>query len=69
MSELKPCPFCGSKAMARKRLTGYISENREKTFGYTYGVICVHCEAETKFLESETTAKDLWNRRADNDRA
>lgn len=63
MTELKPCPFCGSKA---------IIESFSVRKGFEANVSCTECLAnmptitfdfeETAYLEA---IKD-WNRRADN---
>ena len=39
MSELKPCPFCGS---TRQELTYSLSINTERTY-YGNGIICANC--------------------------
>jgi len=64
-TELKPCPFCGSKAT--------ISHN----FNYEPdGVICLHCHAFVKWTNFEMGKKETfgeaqgrllekWNRRAE----
>lgn len=61
MFELKPCPFCGSKA--RLFVNGGVR------------VVCTRCYVSTRVLkdelESASSAVELsveaWNRRADND--
>ena len=55
--ELKPCPFCGSKAeMVEQRLPNTATR---------YGVCCGECDNGTwKWYESESEAAAAWNRRA-----
>lgn len=59
MSEikLKPCPFCGRKAME--------VENWKIKGGILYGVRCVHCHAVTGYYEDEKDAFKAWNQRAE----
>ena len=58
--ELKPCPFCGSKA----KITSLTDEN-----GEYYAVVCKNddCRCGENYLWSETedkqTAVEAWNRR------
>lgn len=52
MDKLKPCPFCGGKAL----LWGFIG----------YVVKCTLCGVETIIYETEEEATEAWNRRADN---
>lgn len=63
MEDLKPCPFCGSKAILRKVATG---RNRS---GYEYYVRCgnIHCPVyvNTCNRDTEDEAVEIWNRRAD----
>lgn len=63
MEELKPCPFCGSKAILRKVATG---RNRS---GYEYYVRCynLNCTVyvHTFYRDTEDEAVENWNRRAE----
>ena len=65
MAELKPCPFCGGKAL--------LSHDYEGT-GASY-VRCQKCGLESIiFIRAFDTASDdraaeFWNRRVDNDLA
>lgn len=54
MSELKPCPFCGSKDVG-------FNEN-----AYAIWVECCNCWCRTDEEFSVDTAREVWNRRADN---
>jgi restriction alleviation protein, Lar family len=56
--ELKPCPFCGGKAI----LTG-IEANYFATRCF---VICDNCHASSKRCKNKEAAAEAWNRRADN---
>lgn len=53
MSELKPCPFCGSKAKLMRVGAGRI-------------VKCEGCGVSTSFL-ADDAAQALWNTRIDRD--
>ena len=65
MVELKPCPFCGGKALLSHDHAG---------IGASY-IRCEKCGLESiRFLKSFEIASDdkaveFWNRRADNDLA
>ena len=54
MTELKPCPFCGNKAMIFNSSFGYF-------------VSCNVCEVETPAFEYRETAIEAWNRRVNNE--
>ena len=53
--ELKPCPFCGGKAV----LGDLGFEDRE------YYVVCKKCGAETIISRYPERVIDLWNRRTE----
>ena len=65
MAELKPCPFCGGKAIELVNLTG------------DFYCICEQCKATTKMFGLHVTndsienakekATNAWNRRADDE--
>ena len=58
MSDLKPCPFCGSESVD-------VIEHKSHMLASTFGVICLQCEAQTKqFFTAKRTAIRAWNRRA-----
>lgn len=61
MAELKPCPFCGGKAVMQS-----FSTQREKCIRYR--VICDKCGVENgwEHFKSEEAA-EAWNRRAGED--
>jgi Lar family restriction alleviation protein len=52
MSELKPCPFCGTDAVK-------FDASEENTIG------CYHCGIHGHGFESEAHAFNLWNTRPD----
>lgn len=54
MSKLKPCPFCGGKAV----LT--LSHCQDGT----YVVGCVDCNCEMDYMETKEETIEAWNRRA-----
>ncbi len=62
-NELKPCPFCGGKAVLNKG---------RDTFGYYYSVDCKdtnNCQGHfihTKYFRKKPEAIGAWNRRAGN---
>lgn len=59
MSELKPCPFCGKRAMKTKH------QDYANPSIFTYGVSCMGCEIKTNpWHETEQEAVDVWNGRA-----
>lgn len=53
MEELKPCPFCGGKAIINEYLNSL------------FWTRCVDCGAEIQALSTVDDAKSEWNRRAD----
>ena len=65
MAELKPCPFCGCKAMVDKHS---FYNDRDKAFtDFTYGVMCMVCGAKgSQFYTDEERAIEAWNRRVNN---
>lgn len=65
MSELKPCPFCGS---ADVRITRSLLLRDPPI--HLYGIACRHCDATVgmNFI-SEEAAKEAWNRRASNEQS
>ena len=60
MSELKPCPFCGGKAVMETFTTAFEKVPR-------YRVRCAGCRVSLDWeWWSAEEAKDAWNRRTDN---
>lgn len=53
-SKLKPCPFCGGRAI------GGISSRNGFTF---YQVFCTDCGCSTKEYSSKDMAVERWNKR------
>ena len=51
-TELKPCPFCGGKAVI---------------FKYFWSVRCEDCLVETSIFETKEEATEAWNRRVNDD--
>ena len=63
MDELKPCPFCGGKAIITC-FTFYDADNDDDEEGYS--VECKNCGVSTSYMSREC-AEETWNRRCDND--
>ena len=55
--ELKPCPFCGGKAIFTSIETNY--------FATRCFVICDNCHASSKRCKNKEEAAEAWNRRAE----
>jgi Lar family restriction alleviation protein len=53
--ELKPCPFCGEKAVLEDTVTGI------KTV--LYYVSCLNCPATMEFSSSKEESAKAWNQR------
>lgn len=59
MIELKPCPFCGGRAVMTEYPHLYVSSD--------YAVRCKECDASIGFkFHTQKDAADVWNRRAGN---
>ena len=58
MEELKNCPFCGGKAILRKRRPDHIMNG--KSF-----VCCTECKNKTGYYEKEQDAINAWNIRVE----
>ena len=52
---LKPCPFCGGKAMCWSRMISGIERE--------WVVKCNRCKANVGLYTTEKAAKTAWNRR------
>ena len=65
-NELKPCPFCGGKAVIHECVE---LENEALKAVYTgkIGVHCVDCHVSTTPLDNKNTAIEAWNRRCGDD--
>ena len=59
MAELKPCPFCGGKAMIHRQI-----KNGEEVGSK---VICIDCLAMMYSAEANSAEENIeaWNRRAE----
>lgn len=60
MSELKPCPCCGGKAVITKGYTSTLDTWPQGTF---HRVFCGACQLRQLFHASPEAAADAWNRR------
>lgn len=61
MTELRPCPFCGSK-----QLDVFDKDKRDSYGDYletVYQVECWNCDTAGPEGPSEEEATDLWNKR------
>lgn len=58
MEELKKCPFCGGEA----EIKIHYGFKREVIAAFVY---CKDCGASTYSYVSEKTAREAWNRRAE----
>ena len=58
-NNIKNCPFCGAKAITRKRRPDHIMNG--KSF-----VCCTECKAKTGYYNSEEEAIKVWNKRIEN---
>lgn len=57
--QLKPCPFCGGKAVLRHFYPAFGARMRSK-------VICKKCRCNSGEWGRTDKAVEAWNRRADN---
>lgn len=61
MTELKPCPFCGSYKV-------HVIEHKYHNLSDSYGVGCFNCKTNSyQFFNSRKEAIEAWNRRTKND--
>ena len=62
--KLKPCPFCGGKAMLLSTDTPLFGETPR------FFVTCAVCGVETpRIARKRTEAANAWNRRVDNEQS
>ena len=61
-TELKPCPFCGSKAQRLSSTPFYMMPQ----YRGRRAILCVNCGV-IMLGNDEEKATELWNRRADNE--
>ena len=59
MKELKPCPFCGGKALIQSESRVY-GDNHVSTGLF---VECVSCGAGTRLYTLASLATEAWNKR------
>lgn len=65
--KLKPCPFCGGEGVIDTH--SFFSDKTKDFTDKTYGVVCVECGSRSnQFYPTKKEARQMWNRRADNDR-
>mgnify|MGYP002624665483 CR=1 FL=1 len=57
MTELNPCPFCGSEEL-------FIDPGEYRA---DYMIMCVDCGGRIGYFPSKAQAIAAWNRRANND--
>lgn len=57
MSNLKPCPFCGSEDIH------IMVERPQNIFRHCYKAMCFGCQSTSPLQETEGMAIESWNRR------
>lgn len=60
MDELKPCPFCGEKAIITSWIDGF-------KVGCMQTFTCRGGTSSSRYYETEEEAVEEWNRRADDE--
>ena len=55
--ELKPCPFCGQKAV-------YDIKGQEESTYSDVSVICLCCQSRSDFYKTKIEAAKAWNKRS-----
>lgn len=64
MSELKPCPFCGSEDIWCGSYDVVPKRAGRPVYNFLYAVKCKKCEMGRDFFSWEKDAVNAWNRRA-----
>lgn len=59
-NELKPCPFCGGKAILKEKYIKGVANRKN------YWVVCTKCQTRTQDRNRVCKALEEWNRRFDN---
>ena len=64
MMKLKPCPFCGGKAVVDKwKMSPFETLHISDHHGYWYAVSCDECMSEGAHCITEENAIKSWNMR------
>lgn len=58
MKKLKNCPFCGGKAISRKRRPDHIMNGK-------FFISCEECKNKTGYYDLEEDAIMAWNKRVE----
>lgn len=61
MTKLKPCPFCGGRAVHRP----WIGERSSVVGAEPHFIRCDSCKSATKLFDLREEAEATWNRRSD----
>ena len=67
MTELKPCPFCGSEGESIVVDENEFNKDKRE---YRYRVVCTECMAtvDTGCYQNKWVAIEAWNRRCSDDK-
>lgn len=70
-TELKPCPFCGSRTALFVgnfyEINGIHEEDEDENYAVCCGILNGGCGASSGYEDSDKAAIEAWNRRADDD--